>query len=130
MKKKTEPIPETETPSNAFLSTLAQVRKGKTSSELSEQMAGVVQAVRLTGKKGEMVLKLIVTPNKDGVSVNVEDAITVKLPKMDRAATLFYATDEGHLQRNDPNQVELQFAAVAGEQKDGEEESESKAAAK
>lgn len=129
MKKKTEPTPETATPSNAFLSTLAQVRKGKTASELSEQMAGVVQAVRLTGKKGEMVLKLIVTPNKDGVSVNVEDAITVKLPKMDRAATLFYATDEGHLQRTDPNQVELEFTAVEGGE-DTEKEPESKSAAK
>lgn len=118
-----------EPPSNSFLSTLAQVRKGKSAKELSEQMAEVVQAVMATGKKGELALKLIITPNKDGISVNVEDAITIKLPKMDRAATLFYATDEGHLQRNDPNQIELELKAVEGEKPEEKPEPETTEAA-
>jgi vacuolar-type H+-ATPase subunit D/Vma8 len=99
---------------NAFLSTLAQIRKGQTTNELSEQMASVVQSVRLTGKTGSLTLKLVVSPNKDGVSVNVEDVITVKVPRMERAATLFYATEDGVLQRDDPHQVELQFTSVQG----------------
>lgn len=127
MKEQNETVPGGM--ANAFLSTLGQIRKGQTVNELSEQMAAVVQSVRMTGKTGSLTLKLVVSPNKDGVSVNVEDVMSVKVPKMERAATLFYATEDGLLQRDDPNQEELRFngTVVRGGEKPAADESEVKA---
>jgi hypothetical protein len=111
------PTNETPPPSNAFLKTLAEIRHGQTIGELSDKLAKVVAAVRLTGKAGTLKLKLKVSPATRG-DVNVvtlEDSVSVDLPEANKAQTIMFATDENLLQRNDPRQMELtQLKVVPG----------------
>lgn len=113
--------------SNAFAKTLADLRRGQTLVELSNELADLVQAVKETGKKGEICLKLRLTPSAGGEAVVIEDAVTMKVPKMDRASTTFFTTEDNLLTRQDPRQMEMGLRAVDGGQQN-EQEAEPEAA--
>lgn len=93
--------------SNAFVKTLTDLRKGQTVSELSDALTELVEACKRTGKKGEMTLKLKLTPSSDGETIIIQDDPTVKLPRMDRKNTTFFTTEDNRLQRNNPKQQEF-----------------------
>lgn len=98
-----------------FMETLRELRSGRTLEDLAEELAAVVQAVRNTGKAGELTLKLkIKPPGKGGATyLTIEDSVSTKLPKLDHADSVFFFTKDGGLSRHDPEQGELQFRAVA-----------------
>jgi hypothetical protein len=100
--------------SNAFAKTLQEIRSGYALSEASEKLAEVVNAVRATGRNGALTLRLNIKPASRGetVTLMVEDEIVVKLPKLDRPQTVFFAGENNLLQRNDPRQKEMEFRAV------------------
>jgi len=100
------PAPEEAAPGNVFAMTLASIDKGAALAELSASLTEVVQAVRATGKRGELAYKLVIqpVPNTDGAQVICADELKVKIPKPDRKATLFFTTEEGGLSRKDPHQ--------------------------
>lgn len=89
-----------------FLQTL---RRGKTILELDEALAEATRAVREHGGSAEVTVKFKVKRfNKSsGKEVVVSDAIQSKLPKPDRADTLFFSTEGGALSRTDPDQRTL-----------------------
>ncbi|MCL2089881.1 MAG: hypothetical protein FWH11_01425 [Micrococcales bacterium] len=78
---------------------------GKTHDELTENLADLAFAVRETGKPGTLTLRLEVRPMK-GVpgAVQISDQIGVKTPKTDRPAPVFFVTDTGRVQKDDPMQ--------------------------
>lgn len=93
----------------SFLDLLKDMRGGQTVDELGEHVQGLVEAVRETGRKGSLTYTVVIAPASKG-DVNtllLEDNISVKTPKTARAATVFFATNENILQRNDPRQPEL-----------------------
>lgn len=92
-----------------FTDTLREMRSGITHDELSAKMQQVVEAVRRTGKPGELVLKISVKPFSKGNTdtLNISDDIKVKVPELDRGGTVFFATVENNLSRRDPNQADL-----------------------
>jgi hypothetical protein len=102
--------------SNTFGKTLGEIRGGDCLSELSEMLGELVGRVRETGKAGELILKLKVKPASRGNigAVVIEDKPDVKMPPVERAQSLFFATESNTLQRNDPNQSELKFKTVEG----------------
>ena len=85
---------------------LREIRHGASLFELSEELNKLVAAVRATGKPGELTYTLKVSPASQGdvVTVQLSDQIRPKLPKPARAASIFYAGDNGLLQRSDPRQ--------------------------
>lgn len=99
---------------NTFTTMLAEVRSGFALTELSEKLSELVSAVRASGKGGKLRLELSVTPASRGetVCVMVEDDITLKLPKPEKANTIFFSTDRNLLQRSDPRQSELKLREV------------------
>lgn len=105
---------EVVTANNAFARTLQEVRSGYALSEASEKLAELVNAVRLTGRQGELVLRLRVKPASRGetVTLMVEDECSLKMPKADRPQTVFFAGEGNLLQRNDPRQQDLEFRTV------------------
>jgi hypothetical protein len=103
-----------QTTSNSFAKALAEMRKGRTLTELSTELESLIKAVRETGKKGELTLKLKVTPDSEGTICLVEDQVSVKTPKMDKASTTFFITDDNQLSRSDPRQEEMKFEVFAG----------------
>lgn len=91
-----------------FADVLRELAGGATLNAAGEDLAKVVAAVKATGKKGELTLKLTVKPNDDGgQTVTIADSITIKVPTRSRRPSIFFPTDDGDLSRSDPRQGEL-----------------------
>jgi len=105
--KTSEPVIGT---SNCFQRTLGDHRKGNVFVDLSESLQECVEAVMELGKPATLTLKLKLTPN--GESVALTDEITTKLPKATPKASIFFATEDHLLQRDNPNQQEMDLKTV------------------
>ena len=95
--------------SQSFLDTVRELRQGQTLQDLADELQALVAATRLAGRPGKLVFTLTVKPASKGNvdTLLLEDAITIKAPKLDRAATVMFATANNFLQRSDPRQPEL-----------------------
>jgi hypothetical protein len=105
-----------KTINNTFELTLREMRAGQVVSDLSDELGKVIEAVRATGKPGELQLRIKVRPASKGdiATVLVEDKIDSKLPRPERAQTIFFTTDGNGLQRQDPRQTEMELRVVVG----------------
>ncbi len=94
---------------NGFLETVCNVRNGGSASELEEALVKVIAAVRETGKRGSITYTLAIAPASAGDSDTLiaTDRIAVKVPELSRAATVFFATPDGMMSRNNVKQPEL-----------------------
>ena len=101
-----------------FQETILQINNGATVAELSDALAKVVAAVRATGKSGSITLTLKVAPASKGSTdvLMVESQVRTKLPEPERGISIFYATDDNRLVRNDPKQIQLPLRVVDIEQ--------------
>jgi hypothetical protein len=97
-----------------FQETILQINNGAVVGELSEALREVVAAVRATGKSASITLTLRIAPASKGITdvLTVESQVKTKLPEPDRGITIFYATDDNNLVRNDPNQPMLPLRVV------------------
>lgn len=93
------------------LDVLAELRRGKVQNELSEALHDLLTACQDTGKKGELVLKLVIDPKKVGdhetPRVEISEQISVKRPRRSVMPSTFYLTDDANPVRRDPNQDEF-----------------------
>jgi len=96
--------------SNSFGRLMSEFRNGGSGAELSEKLQALTLAVQQTGKTGSITYKIIVKPS--GNALVVTDQITAKIPEAPRDAAVFFATEEGVLQREDPNQRKLDLREV------------------
>jgi hypothetical protein len=101
-----------------FQETIVQINNGAAVAELSDALAKVVAAVRETGKSGSILLTLKVAPASKVNSevLLVESQVKTKLPEPERGMTIFYATDNNLLVRNDPKQQILPLRVVEFDQ--------------
>ena len=102
--------------SRAFGVFLQELRDGRTHTELTTQMAALLEKVKETGKGGEITLKLKVKPAGRGSDVDkivIADSITVTLPKPERGEDFFWLTEENDLSRNHPRQHSLPLREAA-----------------
>lgn len=91
-----------------FATVLLALGRGATERELSEALHDLVARVRDTRKKGVLTYTLEVAPLKgESDALMLSDAIKLKLPEHDRAASIFFADRDGNLVRDDPNQPSL-----------------------
>jgi hypothetical protein len=97
-----------------FQETILQVNNGAALAELSDALAKLVAAVRQTGKKGSLTLTLRVTPASKASSdvLLVEAEVKARVPEQERGSTIFYATDNNLLVRNDPKQQMLPLRVI------------------
>lgn len=97
---------------------LLQMNNGATVTELAEALEKAVAAVRATGKSAAITLALKLSPASKGITavLTVESQVKTKLPEPDRGITIFYATDDNKLVRNDPKQSMLPLRVVEFEQ--------------
>lgn len=93
-------------PARQFTDTLVHLRYGKTHDDLTEELNKLTAKVMETNKPGTLTLKLKLSPTKSG-QVEIDDSVTCVLPKDQRGSTLFFATPENNLQREDPRQDSL-----------------------
>lgn len=93
----------------SILHVLSQIRGGAALTDAGAELADLVQAVKATGKKGSITLKIEVEPDKtDDTVVTFQPDVTVKKPKRPYAKGIFYINDKtGEVTREDPRQIEL-----------------------
>lgn len=98
-----------------FADVLLDMNRGRTHNEASSRLQDLVEAVMATGKKGQMVLVINVSKSKAHGQVEITDELRVKTPSADRAASIFFVTDDNNLSRTDPNQLELGLRDVTAD---------------
>lgn len=100
-----------------FCDNLRYIGKGAINDELTEKMAELVKAVRDTGKKGEITLKITVammaTGNED--MVKLSPVVSAKIPELDSPVTIMYSTADGDLLREDPDKRQTELRKVDDE---------------
>lgn len=90
-----------------FTDVVRELNEGAVLTELTEKLGEVISAVQITGKQGELTLKLKIKPvskGKDEV-VFVADEVVTKVPQFDRPATIFYIDEKKNLVRENPRQL-------------------------
>jgi hypothetical protein len=85
--------------------TLRQLQGGLFIDQCSELFVSIVRGVEDTGKAGKLTITLDV--KKVNAAVSVLAKVTDKTPEKSPDADLFYATVEGNLTTDNPNQRKL-----------------------
>ena len=97
-----------------FIDTLRDIEAGHLLDELTEAQHSLVDAIRLTGKQGELTIKLVYKPDGSG-QMTIKADVKSKEPALSRGTSLFFLTPEGNLTRKDPRQQEIPLRSVAEE---------------
>ena len=97
--------------SRPFIDTLRDIEAGGLLDELSETQHSLIDAIRLTGKGGELTIKLAYKPDGNG-QMAIKADVKAKEPALSRGTSLFFLTPEGNLTRRDPRQQDLPLRTV------------------
>lgn len=90
-----------------FPDTLNSMRYGTLVDDLTKAMTELTAKCADTGRAGELTLKLVLKPGKGG-QIEVFDEIKVKTPKEEKGSSIFFATPDGNLTRDDPKQLSIE----------------------
>lgn len=90
--------------------TLNRLRGGLFVDECSEKLAGVVKSVEETGKAGRITITIDLKKSAGALAITAK--VTDKTPEAAPEADLLWATVEGNLTPQNPNQRSLQFGEV------------------
>jgi len=112
MKLNNEPDGETHI-DPSFSNLLQQHRLGGCLDELGQALRTVTDAALLTGNAGVITLKVMIDPTKSG-AVEIYDDIKITMPKAEKVGSLFFVGENGMLQRNNPNQLEMPLRSIQG----------------
>ena len=99
---------------NAVVALLSGLRRGSFLEDAAEELEEVLAAVRESGKKGELTIRIAFKPLTSGGALEITDTIAAKRPAPDVGTTLMYFTSEGGLSRRDPRQPELPGIVESG----------------
>ncbi len=103
------------TDSTPFSQQIAHLGKGTTDDELTQELAELVRDIKTHRAGGTITLELKLKPILAGHEVELIDivpSIKVKKPKAQRLSTRMFATYDGDLLRNDPDQGDLDLKTV------------------
>lgn len=98
-----------------FAAVLQQIAKGTAHAELSELLNQLTTAVAEHRKAGTLTLTLRIEPTKGTDTLTVSATSVLKAPRATEAS-IFFATDDGNLTRDDPNQLQLPLREVGKDQ--------------
>lgn len=98
---------------SAFIKFLQEHRGGATEDEISEQIRDLVAAVSDERKGGKITITVEVKPigKSDGFEVGVD--IKASLPKVKPGVSIFFATPDNCLTRQDPRQQTMELREIA-----------------
>lgn len=96
---------------NDIIQTLVVMDRGKFVIDCGRELYELTEAIKDTGKKGSLVIKLEVTPSglKDGRvnQVEIRPDVSISKPKHDAKKAIFFVTEDSHLVRDDPDQMDM-----------------------
>lgn len=93
--------------SMTFLELIQSFRRGELLRVGDAELAKVMEAMTETGGDGCITIKIPLKFNKAG-QVEVTPSITSKIPQRAMGTGIYFADDEGHLSRRDPNQLDIE----------------------
>lgn len=95
-----------------FMDFLREHRGGSTHDDLSEKLQELVAAVTEEGKSGTLTLTISVKPlgKGDGLEVGADVKIKPPVPKV--GVSIFFASPENNLVRQDPRQQAMELREV------------------
>jgi hypothetical protein len=98
---------------NDIISTLIVMSRGNFVIDAGRELFELTEAIKDTGKKGKLVITLEVTPSglRKGVvnQCEIRPDVTIQKPKPDQGKSIFFITDDNHLVREDPAQMEMEL---------------------
>ncbi|GAB5535272.1 MAG: hypothetical protein Rubg2KO_15210 [Rubricoccaceae bacterium] len=83
--------------------------------ELDHEVAQMIAATKLTGKKAKLVVTMEVSIDSTRQRVATGFTSKTTLPKPTRLEEMYYITDDGELVEEDPRQTKLDLAVVPEE---------------
>lgn len=97
--------------SQTITEVLGLIRGGAALNDAGSKLAEVVLAVKATGKKGSITLKIEIEPDKqDDTVVTFQPSVDVKIPRKPYAKGIFYVDERnGNVSREDPKQIEMEL---------------------
>lgn len=100
---------------NSASTLLAELNRGRVQREFNDTFTGLVRSVRQHGKPGELMLKIKLAPaqGSNAHQVTVSASIAAKAPTAPTYAAIYFTTEDGKVQKNDPDQDELPFTPRA-----------------
>lgn len=100
-----------KTKQRPFIDTLRDAERGRFLDSLTDEQSKLIEAIKLTGKKGKIVITLEYVPDGEH-QVTMKSSFATTVPKASRASTTFFVTDENTLQREDPRQQSMELREV------------------
>ena len=94
-----------------FIDTFREIEVGGLLDELTDVQHELIDAIRLTGKGGELTIKLAYKPDGSG-QMTIKADVKSKAPALSRGTSLFFLTPEGNLTRRDPRQQEMELRGI------------------
>lgn len=92
---------------------LQEHRRGSLHDEICDGLRELVAAVSEEGKSGSLTLKITVKPGgAKSDHLEVADELKVTLPKKVKGTSIFYATPENDLVREDPRQTKMELREI------------------
>jgi hypothetical protein len=97
---------------SAAIKFLQEHRNGSTLEEISDALRDLVAAVTDEGKAGKITVTIGVKPmgKSDGLEVSCE--VKCSPPKQTPGVSIFFATPENNLQRQDPRQTAMELREI------------------
>ena len=93
--------------------TLARIGGGLFLDEASEELNKLVQIIESTGKGGSITMKITIKKATRGGAMLVAGDVKVTKPPREPMEALMFATVEGNLVADDPNQMKLELKDVS-----------------
>ena len=93
-----------------FLRVLGDLRGGLVATDAGQKLEEIIKAIRTSGTKGELTIKLTLKPvGSQNKEIHVSAQVTHKKPNNPdiEERTTFFADDRGQLHRDDPAQNKL-----------------------
>lgn len=82
--------------------------RGSLDADVTAALADVVKQVHDVGKKGSVVLEIVVEPaGKNSITLAIGGRLMQKLPKPDAELAVYYPDEGGALHREDPYQTRI-----------------------
>lgn len=112
--EKTGTTAKTTDDRTSFAAYLMDIDRGRVESDATDLMVDAVKAVEATGKAAKVTITVTIAPqdpktfDDTGILI-VEGEAKATLPRVKRPASIFYATGDGEMTRNDPNRDDPRF---------------------
>jgi len=87
---------------------LGLVRGGYALNDASKKLAEVIQAVKATGKPGEVILSIKISPDKtDDRIFTIKPSVKAKIPEKGYAEGHVFIDTNGRITKEDPAQLDM-----------------------